>query len=227
MRDLGQPARRQPPDASPLERSPSPLLCHWTAGCFVLEPVGAGWEDWSWRQQAAFLGPRPELVLEYHRLSGRRPFLLRPPDLLARANALQVEVDEESLADADRHREEETAPPQRWTIEALAELPEHLDEQAPVQAAALRLATTANGGRVTREQVYELGDFPDERMLRGFTRPPRRIAQALQAEGIVPDGVLPILVARYPDGVKASYFSVPPEVPALLEELSKGSMPRD
>jgi hypothetical protein len=43
---------------------------------------------------------------------------------------------------------------------------------------------------------------------------------ALQGEGAIPAGVSPIFVARYPDGVKASYFSVPTEVPQLLEELS-------
>jgi hypothetical protein len=30
-------------------------------------------QDWWWRQQADFIGPRPELTLEYHRLTGRRP----------------------------------------------------------------------------------------------------------------------------------------------------------
>jgi hypothetical protein len=36
----------------------------------------------------------------------------------------------------------------------------------------------------------------------------------------VPDSVLPIFVSRNPDGVKASYFTLPPEVPALYAELS-------
>ncbi len=118
-------------------------------------------EDCWWRQHASFLGPRPELVLEYHQLSGRRLFLLRPPDLLARAEALQVEVDEDSLADADRHSDVEDVPPEPWTVEALVALLQRLDREAPVQAAALRLATRLNAGRVSREQVYELGGFPD------------------------------------------------------------------
>lgn len=180
-------------------------------------------EDWWWRQKAAFLGPRPELAFEYYQLSGRRLFLLRPPDLLARAEALEVEVDEKSLADADRHSEEQSATPVQWTADAVRALLARLDREAPVQASVLRLAAASGTGSVSRDQVYELGDFPDERMLRGFTRPLRRLTQALQAEGAVPDDVLPILVARYPDGVKASYFSVPPEVPALLQELMAGS----
>ena len=108
--------------------------------------------------------------------------------------------------------------PAPWTADALVALLTRLDDEAPVQAKAIRLAARS-GGRVTREQVYELGGFPDDRMLRGFTRPPVRLTAALQAEGVVPDHVLPIFVARYPDGVKASYFSVPPEIPALHAEL--------
>ncbi|MEU8637590.1 hypothetical protein AB0C38_35880 [Amycolatopsis sp. NPDC048633] len=73
---------------------------------------------------------------------------------------------------------------------------------------------------MSREKVYELGEYADDRMLRGFTRPVRRLTATLQGEGTVPARVAPIFVARYPDGVKASYFSVPAEVPELLDELS-------
>lgn len=59
-------------------------------------------EDWWWRQQAKLIGPRPELASEYHELTGRRLFLMLPTDLLARASVLQVEVDQESSADAGR-----------------------------------------------------------------------------------------------------------------------------
>jgi predicted nucleic acid-binding protein len=178
-------------------------------------------EDWWWRQQSDFIGPRPELTLEYYELTGRRLFLMRPADLLARASVLEVEVDQASSADAGRvadTEEEPTAEP--WTLQALSALLQCLDQEAPVQAAALRLATPDQGGRVSREKVYELGDYADDRMLRGFTRPFRRLTMALQGEGAIPAGVSPIFVARYPDGVKASYFSVPTEVPQLLEELS-------
>lgn len=59
-------------------------------------------EDWWWRQQSDFIGPRPELALEYHGLTGHRLFLMRPPGLLKRASALGVEVDERSSVDARR-----------------------------------------------------------------------------------------------------------------------------
>ena len=89
----------------------------------------------------------------------------------------------------------------------MSALLERLDQEAPLQAAALRLATADKGGRVSREKIYELGGFADDRMLRGFTRPFRRLTEVLQTEGVIPAGVSPIFVARYPDGVKASYSS--------------------
>jgi hypothetical protein len=177
-------------------------------------------EDWWWRQQLDFIGPRPELTLEFNELTGRRLFLLRPADLLTRASVLEVEVDQESPADAGRVADSEEQSAEPWTLSALAALLERLDEEAPVQAAALRLATPGQDGRVSRDKVYELGSYGDDRMLRGFTRPYRRLTEALQREGIIPARVSPIFVAQYPDGVKTSYFSVPSEVPQLLEELS-------
>jgi hypothetical protein len=77
-------------------------------------------EDWWWRQQGAPVAPRPELTLEYHTLTGRRLFLLRPPDLLTRAEALQVEVDLNSVADATEKSDEGT-PSGRWTETAFFE----------------------------------------------------------------------------------------------------------
>lgn len=181
-------------------------------------------EDWWWRQGADFIGPRPELSLEYGGLTGQRLFLMRPTDLLARASVLEVVVNEESTVDAGRVADDELLdeePTAEWTLEALRALLIQLDEQAPVQAEALRLATPDNRGRVSREDVYALGDYADDRMLRGFTRPYRRLTANLQARGVIPLGVPPIFVARYPDGVKTSYFSVPDEVPPLLELLAR------
>jgi hypothetical protein len=182
-------------------------------------------EDWWWRQQSEFIGPRPELTLEYHELTGRRLYLMRPADLLARASVLEVEVDRASSVDAGRVADIEDEPPaEPWTSEAVSALLERLDQEAPVQAAALRLATD---GRVSREEVYELGGYADDRMLRGFTRPFRRLTEALQGEGAIPARLSPIFVARYPDGVKTSYFSVPSEVPPLLEDLSSAGSDLD
>ena len=59
-------------------------------------------EDWWWRQKTDFIGPRPELTLEYHLLTGHRLFLIRPTDLLKRASVLHVQVAQASSADAER-----------------------------------------------------------------------------------------------------------------------------
>lgn len=179
-------------------------------------------EDWWWRQRSDFLGPRPELAEEFYRITdGRRLFLLRPVDLLQLApSALNVEVDSTSSEDASRISEEDSdATEQPWTMDALQALLSALDAEAPVQAQALRHCTNEAGGKVARELIYELGDYHNDRMLRGFTRPFGRLTEALQASGGVPRGVRPIFVARYPDGVKASYFSVPPEIPGLLTQI--------
>lgn len=73
---------------------------------------------------------------------------------------------------------------------------------------------------MSRAKVYELGQYSNDRMLRGFTRPFLRLTETLQRQGKIPAGVAPIFVAQYPDGVKASYFTVPEEVPALLDQLA-------
>jgi hypothetical protein len=79
-------------------------------------------EDWWWRQQQTFIGPRLELTLEYHQLAGRRLFLMRPAELLVRASVLQVEVDQASSADAGRVALMQTVTPAdvaRWMCEEL------------------------------------------------------------------------------------------------------------
>jgi hypothetical protein len=62
--------------------------------------------------------------LEYHQLTGRRLFLMRPTDLLARASVLDVQVDQASSADAERIALIEAVPPTptdvaRWMCDEL------------------------------------------------------------------------------------------------------------
>jgi hypothetical protein len=65
--------------------------------------------------------------------------------------------------------------------------------------------------------VYEIGQYDDDRMLRGFTRPTARITSELQYEGLVADGVEAMLVPIY-KGVKAAFFRIPPEVVEILRD---------
>jgi hypothetical protein len=60
-------------------------------------------EDWWRREQGKVRGPRPELAQELQDFAGVRLFMLRPESLLLRApQALQIQVHQESVQDAER-----------------------------------------------------------------------------------------------------------------------------
>lgn len=99
-----------------------------------------------------------------------------------------------------------------WPPEAVRELLRRLDVQAPLQAALIREAA-AGDHSVSRGRVYELGGYPEDRTLRGFTRPVRRIAAGLTAAGMLHEAAAPALRAVYPPGgVRAVSFEVPRSV---------------
>ncbi|MEV4638083.1 hypothetical protein AB0J80_12100 [Actinoplanes sp. NPDC049548] len=54
-------------------------------------------------------------------------------------------------------------------------------------------AAAAAGGSISREEIYVLCDYRDDRMLRGITRPAARITANLQSEGILPPSVAPMM----------------------------------
>lgn len=55
-------------------------------------------------------------------------------------------------------------------------------------------------------------------MLRGFTRPVKRVTAELQERSMIPLGVAPLLDAVYETGVKSTHFAVPVEVVGLLKD---------
>lgn len=172
-------------------------------------------EDWWWRHRSIVIGPRHEMTKEFFDFSGgRQLFLLRPRDLLLRSAALDVEISPASLEDASRERDD-LDPVGIWTAEAVTELLRRLDREGQVQSDIIREAA-ALGGTISREIVYELCGYDDERMLKGFTRPAARITADLQRDGLLAEPVTPILKPLYPDGVRASGFRVPTEVVAIL-----------
>ncbi|MEV0677597.1 PIN-like domain-containing protein [Actinosynnema sp. NPDC050436] len=171
-------------------------------------------EDWWWRHRSEFLGPRTELADEFTALGGRRLFLLRPVDLLKRADALAFEVRSGSVDDADRVSREVPADP-LWTGQGVRTLLDLMDLEGLVQADVIR-AAAANGGSVDRASVYRIGKFDDDRMLRGFTKPAARITAELQDAGVVRFGVEPALTPVYRGGVKAVEFRIPDEVALIL-----------
>ena len=189
----------------------------------VLLVTGDVKDDWWRRERGQTRGPRLELVEELRRCADVRLFMLRPESLLIHAReVLSVEVQEESVQDVERvDRVLSSSGAGSWTLEAVRRLLGHLDAQAPVQAMAIRYAAQ-NDGFVSRDEVYDLGDYEENRMLRGFTRPPNRIAQQLRDQGLIPEGAVDVLKASYDSAfsyVQASGFRVPPEIVALLQEL--------
>jgi hypothetical protein len=170
--------------------------------CDVVFVTGDVKEDW-WREEAGERrGPRMELVEEMRSRAGTRLFMLRPTQLLNYAReALEVTVREESVQDADRvdkllSEPQPALPGGGWDARTLEDLLERLADEAPIPAAVIRLAASQDGF-VTRQQVYEVGDYPDDRSLRGFSRPINRIAQALREEGVVPEDAVDPLVTVY------------------------------
>ncbi|WP_341684315.1 PIN-like domain-containing protein [Nocardia farcinica] len=172
-------------------------------------------EDWWNRtERGRLIGPRRELIDEYHCRTGKRVYLLEPADLLQHSTALGVGTSAESVQDIQRVRDEtpEVTP---WDFDSLSAVLATLDQQNYAQADVIREAA-ANGGNISRRRVYELDGRDEGQMLRGFTRPVTRITAELQAAGRVPHGVQPLLDARYEAGVKSSHFAVPAEVVSLL-----------
>jgi hypothetical protein len=113
----------------------------------VLLVTGDVKEDWWRRERGQTRGPRLELVDELRRCAGTRLFMLRPESLLIHAReVLSVEVQEESVQDVERvDRVLSTGGSGGWTIEAVQQLLDHLDAQAPVQAMAIRYAAQNDG----------------------------------------------------------------------------------
>ncbi|MFE4948654.1 restriction endonuclease [Leifsonia sp. NPDC056665] len=111
--------------------------------------------------------------------------------------------------DRPQHSEEVT---EYWTRAAIEELFNRLPDaykQTITEAAR-------NDGYITRDTAYEIFNFPATRMLRGFTRPPRRVAMELIEEGALhPETEWPLFTV-YDAGVRATRFGVPPEFTWLL-----------
>ncbi len=169
-------------------------------GVDVLLVTGDVKEDW-WRiERGETRGPRPELAAELRQRAGTRLLMLRPESLALRASSvLALEVDQASVEDIERvDRSQDVGLAGGWTTGSILSLMKRLEREAPVQAKVVRAAVD-NGGFVSRDDVYALGNFPEERWLNGFTRPVRRITKDLIDSGVVNPGAADLLVASYDD----------------------------
>lgn len=178
------------------------LLEAQSRDCDLLIVTGDVKEDW-WREESGERrGPRLELAQECLARTGRSLFMLRPTQLLDYARAaLSVSVRDESVEDAKRVDEianEEGERPEYggWTPEGVSKLVDWLASSAPVQANVL-IEACQGGGFVSRDRVYELGEYSEDRSLRGFTRPINRIAQLLRDSGAIDSNAVDPLWAVY------------------------------
>ena len=176
-------------------------------------------EDWWWKHRTTLLGPREELYKECIAVANVPLFLLRPRDLLEHAAVLNVSVSADTVGEVARTAGANTPVP--WTEQGLTELLERLDAEGVVHAKVIRVAASS-GGTISRKRLFEVANFPEDRMLRGFTKPVRRITNDLQAEGIVANGVADVLTPDYAGGVLAEHFRVPDEITRILTAGADG-----
>jgi len=166
-----------------------------------------------------------ELAREMMQRCGVQLYMLRPDTLLSLADALAVSVRPGSVEDVERTTRVEDAAAEGddatagWTYEALEQLLARLSLEAPVQEATIRLACQ-QGGFISRDDVYRLGEYDPERQLKGFTRPVNRLVQQLRDAGDVPQDAADVLVPVY-DEMKHGFgwadgFRVPSDLVALL-----------
>jgi PIN like domain len=197
--------------------------------CDVLLVTGDVKEDWWRKDRGQLRGPRVELVDELTGRVGVRLFMLRPQSLLLHASkVLDIEVPDSSVQDVkrvDSSLAEEQLPADEgavgggWTAESMGTLLSLLAIEGPVQEAVIRLAAERDGF-VSRDEVYELGDYDADRTLKGFTKPVNRVVRVLQARGSVPHDTIDVLSPVYDPEIKsfqrAAGFRVPPELILLI-----------
>ncbi len=99
------------------------------------------------------------------------------------------------------------------TLERALDLLEH--DGGRVQAEVIRFAI-ANGGHISRVEVYRIGGYEPDRMLRGFTRPANRVVNRMRTAGEIPAGCADLLQPDYSNGPVAQGFYVPSDLRQLL-----------
>jgi hypothetical protein len=152
----------------------------------VLLVTGDTKEDW-WRlRNRMTLGPRNELSEELLREAGVRLFMLKPDRLLVLArDFLKVRVSEDSVQNVEMVDSQSTSdsPDESvgsWSYASLIPVINMLRAQAPVQEETI-VRAVENGGYVSREEIYDIGSYGPERMLKGFTRPVTRLSLEVAA----------------------------------------------
>lgn len=167
-------------------------------------------DDWWLKHRTTFFGPREELVAECRDQAKVALYMLRPIQLIENSSLLGIEVAAEVRGDVAR-----TSPTRGgWTSRAVYLVLDALRAEGAVQERVIRRAAEL-GGEISRSEIFDLCGFEPDRMLRGFTRPVRRVTTQLQAAGLIPDDVEDLLAPVYVN-VIAESFRVPSEAVAVL-----------
>ena len=90
-----------------------------------------------------------------------------------------------------------------------------LFDQLPSETRKVVLHAIANGGHISRDEVYEVLDRDKDKSLNGFTKPAARLTRQLVLNGSLPSDAKPLLTPIYdksPSFQQAQGFVVPLEV---------------
>ncbi|WP_329172529.1 PIN domain-containing protein [Streptomyces decoyicus] len=189
--------------------------------CDVLFVTADAKEDWWRKERGNNRGPRPELTAELRARGGGRLFLLSPKQFLeVAAPVLRLSLQAGSVEDIERvERIEAESTHGGWTAAALEELFRGLSYEGYGDRVAVIRHAAEMDGHVEATSVYDICDYDDDRTLKGFTKPIKRISGNLHAQGIIPDSAVPVLTAEYKNGPgRASGFRIHPLLVPLIND---------
>ncbi|MGW7242153.1 PIN-like domain-containing protein [Streptomyces sp. NPDC054804] len=191
--------------------------------CDVLFVTADGKEDW-WRKEQGFnRGPRPELTEELRTRGGGRLFMLTPNRFLeVAASALEFSLQEGSVEDIERVERIGTVEETHggWTAGALQELFDRLTYEGYGDRVAVIKYAAEMDGVADAASIYDICKYPEDRSLRGFTKPVTRLAGQLRDLGKIPESAVYVMKAKYDAGPgPASGFSVHPLLVPLINDL--------
>lgn len=151
-----------------------------------------------------------------------QPGLWVPTGDLSASQRLRLEVQVNESLQA-MLKEVDTAGPVSgagWSVDAYRAALTRLRAEGRATHSEIIDVARQQGGHISREKVYELAGYePEKRSLRGFTRPVRRICEALRVEGALAEDAPELLEADYDETVagfqRAGGFTVPAQVVEL------------
>lgn len=108
-----------------------------------------------------------------------------------------------------------------WTLDLVLALREMLRSRGnEVQLDAFNQAIR-NGGEISREEIFRIGNYGPKRQLKNWTKPFRRITSEFVEHGSLPEDAEWPIEADYTEGTgyrQAHLFKVAPEIVKLVKE---------